>query len=104
MTAGTRLERRIRRDFPEPGSAPEILRILNALPDAAGYDQEALRSERVRAAIVLLAEGDIAGFRRAVELAKADWRDLLVAAELADAHWPDRLDTELGPENYGARP
>ncbi|MYS84789.1 hypothetical protein [Embleya scabrispora] len=98
MTAGTRLERRIRRDFPEPGSAPEILRLLDALAEAAGHDREALRSERVRAAIVLLAEGDIAKFRRAVELAKADWRDLLVDAELADAHWPDRLDSELGPE------
>ncbi|MFI6585188.1 hypothetical protein [Embleya sp. NPDC050493] len=101
-TAGTRLERRIRRDFPEPGSAPEVLRILDALPDAAGHDREVLRSERVRAAIVLLAEGDIGRFRRAVELAEVDWRDLLLDAELADADWPDRLDTELGPEHPGA--
>ncbi|MEU0940582.1 MULTISPECIES: hypothetical protein [unclassified Embleya] len=94
---GTRLERRIRRDFPAPGSAPEIVRMLDALPEAAGHDREMLGSERIRAAIVLLADGDLGRFRRAVELAKADWRDLLVDAELADADWPARLDTELGP-------
>ncbi|SHN22832.1 hypothetical protein [Actinacidiphila paucisporea] len=103
MTGSTRLERRIRRDFPEPGSAPEILRILNALPDAAGYANEELRSERIRAAIVLFARGDITKFRQAVELAKLDWRDVLVAGELADADWAIRLDAELGPEGQGPR-
>lgn len=103
MTGSTRLERRIRRDFPEPGSAPEILRILNALPDAVGYDREEFRSERIRAAIVLLAEGDIKKLRQAIELAKLDWRDVLVAGELADADWAVRLDAELGPEDHGSR-
>lgn len=102
MTGGTRLERRIRRDFPEPGSASEILRILDALPDAAGYDKENLRSERIRAAIVLFAGGDITKFRQAVELAKVDWRDVLIAGELADADWAVSFDAELGPENPGS--
>jgi hypothetical protein len=97
MTGGTRLERRVHRDFPAPGAAPEILRVLDALPAAAGYDPEHYRGERLRAAIVPLTDGDLTRFRQAVGLAKADWRDVLVAAELADADWPLRLDAELGP-------
>ncbi|WP_406210476.1 hypothetical protein OH807_40780 [Kitasatospora sp. NBC_01560] len=99
MPISERLEGRIRRDFPERGSAPEILRILDALPDTAGYDAKMFESERLQAAIVVLAQGSIRQFREAVRLASTDWRDLLVAAELADADWPDRLSAELGPEH-----
>ncbi|MEU9301904.1 hypothetical protein [Streptomyces sp. NPDC048269] len=102
MIGSTRLERRIRRDFPEPGAAPEVLRILDAFPDAVGYDTRQLRSERIRAAIIVLAEGDIDKFRQAIELAKMDWRDVLVAAGLADADWLIRLDAELGPDDPGS--
>lgn len=90
----TRLERRIRRDFPEPGSAPEILRLLTEL---ARHPDDHLGSERVQAAIVLLADGDIGRFRQALDLGQTDWRDVLMAAGLADEDWPDRLDRELGP-------
>jgi hypothetical protein len=96
-----RIERRIRRDFPESGSAPEILRILDALPDTAGYDAGMFGSERLQAAIVLIAQGSLHLFREAVELALTDWRDVLVDAELADADWPDRLAAEFGPEHPG---
>lgn len=92
-----RLEQRIRRDFPEPGSAHGVLQLLSGLPGKAGYDPEMLASERVQAAIVLFAHGDLARLRQALDLAATDWRDLLVAAELADDHWPARLDRELGP-------
>jgi hypothetical protein len=92
-----RLERRIRRDFPEPGSAPEIMRMLSELPVAAGHDAEHFASERLQAAIVVTARGSVQRFREAVRLALTDWRDLLVAAELADEGWPDRLRAELGP-------
>jgi hypothetical protein len=95
----TRLEGRIRRDFPAPGAANGILTALDRLPGEAGYDEEFFRSERIRAAIVLLADGDLSHFRKAVELAKADWRDLLVAAGLAHEDWPARLDEALGPDN-----
>jgi hypothetical protein len=92
----TRLERRIRRGFSEPGSAHGVLQLLAKLPDRAGYDQRILNSERVQAAIVLLADGDIPRLRQALELAMTDWRDVLVAAGLADENWPQRLDEELG--------
>jgi hypothetical protein len=96
MDNRSRLERRIQRDFPEPGSANGVIHLLDELPDGAGYDREILSSERVRAAIVILAKGKLADLRAAIELAKTDWRDLLVTAELANADWPARLDEVLG--------
>ncbi|MET7756693.1 hypothetical protein ABZT27_18605 [Streptomyces sp. NPDC005389] len=97
MPISVRLERRIRRDFVEPGSAVEIMRRLDELPSAAGYDTDQFAGERLQAAIVLLAEGSVRQFDDAVRLALRDWRDLLVAAELAEEGWPDRLQAELGP-------
>jgi hypothetical protein len=92
----SRLDRRIRRDFPEPGSADEVLRLLSALA-GAGHSRKALASERVQAAIVLLARGEFPRLRRALDLASADWRDLLIDAGLANEDWPAKLDRELGP-------
>lgn len=62
------------------------------LPHRAGYDREMLASERVQAAIVLLADGDIHRLRQALDLAVTAWRDQLVAAGLASEDWPARLD------------
>ncbi|RII14811.1 hypothetical protein DSC45_20870 [Streptomyces sp. YIM 130001] len=97
MEVSARVERRIRHDFPDPGFADQLLRLLDALPRVAGYDPHMLASERVQAAVVLSARGSVRGFVQAVQLAREDWRDLLVAARLADRDWPDRLDSELGP-------
>jgi len=85
-TAGSRLGRRVRRDFPEAGSAPEILRLLGELVRQTG--DEAFATERVQAAIVLLVDGSIRRFREAVDLGITDW--------------PDRLDRELGPADPGS--
>jgi hypothetical protein len=90
----SRLARRVRRDFPEPGSAPEVLRLLAGLAGRTG--DEMLASERVHAAVVLMADGNFGQLRLALDLAAADWRDVLVAAGLADADWPQRLEYELG--------
>jgi len=96
MTTGeTRLQRRIRRDFPEPGSAPEVMRLLDDLPRRTGKSIHG--SERVQAAIILLARGGIQRLRDAITLSTEDWRDLLIAADLAHDDWPARLDRELGP-------
>jgi hypothetical protein len=40
--------------------------------------------ERIRLAALKVSQGDLADLHRAVELAKIDWRDLLVAAEFAE--------------------
>ncbi|MEV6973800.1 hypothetical protein [Kitasatospora sp. NPDC093806] len=99
MPVSTRLQARIRRDFPERGSEPGVVRIIDDLPGTAGYDEGMFGSERLQTAIVLLAEGSIHWLRRAIRLAMTDWRDVLVAVELAHEDWPDRLDAELGPEH-----
>jgi hypothetical protein len=93
----SRVEARVQRDFPGPGAADGVLDLLDALPREAGYGQEMLAGERVRAAVILAAAGDLGRMRHAVDLAKADWRDVLMAAGLADEDWPARLDAELGP-------
>lgn len=99
MPEPNRLERRIQHDFPAPGAASGIITALDRLPAEAGYDPDHLRSERIRAAIVLLANGNLPAFRNAIDLAKTDWRDLLIAADLAHADWPLRLDEALGPDD-----
>lgn len=96
--AQSRLERRIRRDFPDPGSAHGVLRLLADLPRRVGYDDEMFVTERLQAAVVLLADRNIGRLHRALDLAARDWRDLLVAAGLADEDWPGKLDRELGPD------
>jgi hypothetical protein len=107
-----RLEQRIRADFPQPGSAAGVLGLLADLPRQAGYGEDMLASERVQAAIVLYADGDITRLHQMLDLAKSDWRDVLVDGGLANADWPQRLDTALKhnyssnclPECRGARP
>lgn len=83
----TRLSRRIQSDFPGPGSADEILRLVS----------EASDDERVQAAIVLWAGGDVARLQDAVRVAGEDWRDVLVRGGLADEDWREKMDLALGP-------
>jgi hypothetical protein len=87
-----RLERYVRRVFPA-WAVPIILEDLTnwRIP----YEDEP-PSERLLAAVVLLADGDPDGLRDGFELAAADWRDLLVASGLARADWADELDRRLG--------
>jgi hypothetical protein len=82
-----RLRSRINRDFPIPGSADEVAHIVG----------EAADSERVQAAIVLWAAGDLDRLREVVTVTQQDWRDTLVRSGLVDDDWPERLSAELGP-------
>ena len=81
-----RLAARVRRDFPEKGSADDLIRRLGELTD----------SERIQSAIVFWAAGDLARFNDSVALAGIDRRDVLVRGGLADDDWSIRLDRELG--------
>ncbi|HXW44288.1 MAG TPA: hypothetical protein VEL03_05855 [Streptosporangiaceae bacterium] len=83
-----RLRRRIEHDFPAPGSATSVAAMVAA----------ASQSERIQAAVVFCARGQLDRLRDACQLAKLDWRDVLAGAGLADEDWQSRLDTELGPE------
>ena len=82
-----RLKRRIQNDFPAPGSADEIIRLVG----------EASESERIQAAIVFSARGDLDRLRQAIALTEMDWRDTLVAGGLEHNDWRERLDFALGP-------
>jgi hypothetical protein len=85
-----RLERRIRREFPaDPVLVLEVLSELEL--EAAGQDRE-----RILAAIVFVAGGDVEALERAIEVAEADWRDVLVAAGLERDDWRQHLDEALG--------
>lgn len=83
-----RLCRRIERDFPAPGSAASVAEMVAAASEA----------ERIQAGVVFCGRGHLDRLRDACELARLDWRDVLVGAGLADEDWRSRLDTELGPE------
>lgn len=89
-----RLEARVRRDFAQEGSADEVLRLL----------AEVNESERVQAAIVLWAAGEIRRLRDSVNLTAMDWRDVLVRGGLADEDWAARLEAELGPARLASVP
>lgn len=92
MAAATdRVRHRVHRDFGE--NSTRVLTLLEGLPEALpGTPQEA---ERIQAALVLGAVGDLRRFDELIALARVDWRDLLVGAGLADADWREQLNLEL---------
>ncbi len=82
MNLSPETQRRLEILFREEHRA-EAARLLaeecgNNLPFLEKLDERGL--ERVRFAALKLSEGDLTKLRRAVEVAKEDWRDLLVAA------------------------
>lgn len=95
-TITPRLQRRIERDFPEPGSAGEVARQVMDASDTRPFAHDS-DNERIQAAIVLYAQRNWDRLAHALALTRLDWRDLLVGAGLADEDWPRVLDTELGP-------
>jgi hypothetical protein len=93
MVPTARLARRVHADF--GADAELVLAVLAELPDYAG-------SERVQAAIVKWAGGDLGRLDRQLREARIDWRDVLVTAGLAHEDWRERLDEYLGPDGAGA--
>jgi hypothetical protein len=69
----------------------------NNLPFLEHADAQTL--ERYHLAALALSRGSLEGLREAIELAKLDWRDLLVAAskvELQDIHREGRVRRSRG--------
>lgn len=66
---------RVQKDFPKN----DVMSILQLLDEFRGENPEL--SNRVIRCIVFLARGSYEKFARAVELARLDWRDLIVEAE-----------------------
>lgn len=86
-----RLEARVHRDF-LGAEADAVLARLAGLRLAMADKQS---TERIHAAVVFLAAGDLEKFDYAVWCAETDWRDVLVASSLSSG-WVARLDEELG--------
>jgi len=85
INLSTETQRRLEILFPE-GQRLEAVRLLteecgNNLPLCQDEDEAGL--ERIRFAALKLSGGDLVRLRDAVQLAKTDWRDLLMAAEFA---------------------
>jgi hypothetical protein len=95
------VERIVRRDF-----APND--VADALAIVAGYGAESHEREtdRVRAAALKQARGDLDRLRQQVSLAKMDYRDVLAAAEYPEATrvWlaMDRMTDAERQAIYGA--
>ena len=87
-----RLEARIRSDF----AADDAKLVVDELDALTLPLIDGSAPERIQAAIVMLAGGDLAKFDEAVRIARVDWRDVLVASGLGNVDWPARLDLELG--------
>jgi hypothetical protein len=75
-----------------PLGSRDLARRGQNLPGLAGRDEE-----RIQAAVVICARGQVDRLSDACELAEQDWRDVLTGAGLADEDWRSRLETELGP-------
>ena len=90
-----RLLQHIQRQFPEPGSAAEVARLLRQM----FLDLPATNpgTERLCTAVLILTNGNAQSVHRWIREAQTDWRDVLVSANLAHANWPARLDVLLGP-------
>jgi hypothetical protein len=87
-----RLERRVRADF--GAGATRVLAELAGVPETLpGCERQ--DPERIQAALVIAAHGDAIQFAALMDLARLDWRDVLLAADLADGDWKARLDREL---------
>lgn len=82
-----RVAGRIRRDFPEPVVASRVCALLEEWGEAWP-----LEAQRVQAAIVLKAAGDVDTLVALVDLAHADYRDALMATGFADRDWRERME------------
>jgi len=85
----SRVRRRVRADF---GDDADLAMRLLADVESGNQDRE-----RVVAAVLLGARGDLQRLRRVIELSRFDWRDVLVGAGLGNADWARVILEQLGP-------
>ena len=83
-----RLARWVERQFGE--EAPFVVRQLS------GFDTDSTGQSSERLLTAIAVEASRRGLPAALELARIDWRDVLVVAGLAHEDWPTVLDDLLG--------
>ncbi|WP_062312417.1 hypothetical protein [Demequina rhizosphaerae] len=86
---GDRIAERAADDFGR--SAPRVVSALERLPVSLSADPE-----RIQAAVLIAARGDLTMLDDALDHAREDHRDLLDRAGLAGGDWRERLDAALG--------
>jgi hypothetical protein len=89
-----RVVERVNRDYPDSSRA-EVTDLLASLDLGPGSTPDG--DERIHAAILIAADGDLERLMAAVRLARLDWRDLLVDLGLENDDWPSRVTESLGP-------
>lgn len=83
---------RLDRDFGDRRQrALDVIEMVNIGPEETEGD------ERILAAMLIWAAGNIDRLLDAAALAEVDWRDLLVNAELADEDWRDGVNAYFVP-------
>lgn len=96
MGLTVRVEKRIAKDF--PGRDGQIVgELLAELVHHLTERGDREDKERIAAATLVCGQGKVDRLLDAVQLAKQDWRDVLVGAGLADAGWRERLEADFGP-------
>jgi hypothetical protein len=92
---GGRVRRRVASDYP-PATADGVIASLEALSlEPWAIDDDAAGRERIQVAILQLADGDASRIADGINLARIDWRDLLVAAGLGFDDWRERVAAYL---------
>lgn len=91
-----RVRERIAEDF--SAAAPRTLSALERLPIAPGFNPE-----RVHAAVVLAARGNLSMYEDALEHAATDVRDLLDRTGLDGDDWRDMVTDEFGSDEEPTR-
>jgi len=89
-------EARLRLAFSDADrESARLLLVSQCADNLPGFESASPKSlERVRFAAIRIARGDLRALIQAVDLAKTDWRDLLVHADFAndvtahEAWWP----------------
>jgi hypothetical protein len=76
-----RIRERLTREYPIAEDHAAALTLVERIPAELSLWREVSTGDRVEAAALAVAAGDLEQLRSAVALALLDWRDLLVAAE-----------------------
>lgn len=86
-----RLRRRLESDFGT--TAQSLVAQLELLPESIDSGQD---PQRIQAAVLLGARGSVREFAAMLELARTDWRDLLVSGGLESANYIKVMQRQLG--------
>jgi len=91
VSVSQRVADRVARDFPAAKQA-DVLDLLDSISRGSWriFESETGR-ERIQAAVLKLAGGNIDALLAAAAEVEIDWRDVLVAAGMENEDWPERV-------------